>query len=139
MTKSSNEKIFSYLTIEHIIGFLTVHLNQELYKMYKSNIDLVYPKAFRNSIYKDNVLKDLVDKIAILINSIRNCIKVITTELMIPIFIIENKSVCLIFEAFIDGVVKINNLQRTIWSYTKYKIFENVDAGYSTRIKLIKI
>lgn len=135
----ANKYYINCLTPIHIMGFLTTHLNPDLYAFYKLNKKMVFPWPFSNSFYKDNLLKELVDKIALLIDQIKIYIHEDENRVISPIFCIENEFVYLAFDEVGEEDVKIINLQRTLWSYTKYPIYEHSEAGFSTRIRLFKI
>ena len=130
---------FNHLSYENIIGFLNVHLSPDLYEKWKSNKTIVCSTEFTIPLYKDNLLCDLVDKINIQMDVLKNYIYYIQKPPAYPVFYIIDGIVYLTFDTMFDNVIKVTDLKKTIWDYTKFPIHNTTNRQTSTRIHLFKI
>ena len=130
---------FNHLSYENIIGFLNVHLNPDLFKKWQSDKSLVCPIEFTNSLYYDNLLSDLVNKINIQIFVLKNYIYQIHNPSIHPVFYVIEGIVYLTFDTMDDNIIKVTDLKKTIWDYTKFPIYNNANRQTSTRIHIFKI
>ena len=127
------------MSYTYIIGFLNVFLNPDIYEKWKLDKTLICPTEFEDSLYDDNLLSDLVDKISALISIIRIYVDRDYNVTSFPVFYIEKEFLCLTFDNIIDNTVRIIYLNRTIFEYTSYGIYDNDRDYNSTRIRLFKI